>query len=47
MTGETLYLYLAILAEAVSVVLVREIRTNQNPVYFFSKAVAGPETRYQ
>jgi hypothetical protein len=45
MAGEVLYLYLAISAEAVSVVLVRDIWTNKNHVYFYSKALAGPEIR--
>jgi len=47
MVGETLYLYLAISMEAVSTILVREIGTNQNSVYFCSKALAIPETHYQ
>lgn len=45
MAGETPYLYLAISTEAVSAVLVREIGTNQNLVYFCSKALVGLETR--
>ena len=47
MAGEVLYLYLAISVEVVSVVLVREIRTNKNRLYFCSKALPGPETLYQ
>ncbi|MCI06506.1 hypothetical protein A2U01_0027566, partial [Trifolium medium] len=47
MEGETLYIYLAVSTEAVSVVLVREVGTNQSPVYFVSKALSGPELRYQ
>jgi len=47
MAGETLYLYLVILAEAVSVVLVGEVGTNQSLVYFCSKALARPKRRYQ
>jgi ribonuclease HI len=47
MKDEILFLYLAISAEAVSAVLVREAGTSQNPVYFISKALAGPEVRYQ
>jgi hypothetical protein len=47
MAGETMYLYLEISEEAVSTFLVRDIRTNQNLVYFCSKALAGPDTRYQ
>lgn len=40
-------MYLAISEEAFKTFLVREIGTNQSPVYFCSKALAGPETRYQ
>ncbi|MCI06143.1 gag-pol polyprotein, partial [Trifolium medium] len=47
MEGETLYIYLVVSTEAVSVVLVREIGTNQNPVYFISKALSGPKLTYQ
>ena len=47
MAGETLYLYLAISAEAFNAILVREIGTKKNLVYFCSKSLAGPETRYQ
>lgn len=42
-----MYLYLAISAEAVNDVLVREEGTNQTPNYFFLKALVGPESRYQ
>src|ERR1043165_5353242 len=44
---ETLYLYLAVSNEAVSAVLIRETEDGQKPVYFTSKALQGPETRYQ
>ncbi|MCI39883.1 hypothetical protein A2U01_0061115, partial [Trifolium medium] len=47
MEGETLYIYLTVLTEAVSAVLVKEIGTNQSPIYFISKALFGPELRYQ
>lgn len=47
MVGETMYLYLAISAEAVNDVLVKEEGTNQTPNYFFLKALVGPESRYQ
>ncbi|MCI93259.1 hypothetical protein A2U01_0114557, partial [Trifolium medium] len=43
MEGETLYIYLAVSAEAVSATLVKEVGTNQSPVYFISKALSGPE----
>lgn len=45
--GETLYLYLAITDEALSVVLVRQDNSKQNPICFVSKALQGPELRYQ
>jgi len=32
--------------EAVRVVLVKEVGTNQSPVHFCSKALAKPKTRY-
>ncbi|GAU50120.1 hypothetical protein TSUD_192410 [Trifolium subterraneum] len=43
---EKLYLYLAIAAEAISAVLIREIEQGQKPVYFVSRALQGPELRY-
>jgi len=46
MEGENLFVYLAISMEAISAVLVREVGTNQSPVCFCSKALAGPKTRY-
>ncbi|XP_058753186.1 uncharacterized protein LOC131626387 [Vicia villosa] len=45
--GETLYLYLAVAAEAVSAALIRETPEGQRPIYFTSKALHGPEVRYQ
>src|ERR1051325_7603682 len=45
--GETLYLYLAVSNEAVSAALIRETEEGQKPVYLTSKALQGPETRYQ
>ncbi|MCH79610.1 gag-pol polyprotein [Trifolium medium] len=44
---EVLYLYLAVSSEAVSAALVRETTEGQKPVYFTSKALQGPELRYQ
>jgi len=44
---EVLYLYLSVSSDAVSAVLVRETPEGQKPVYFTSKALLGPETRYQ
>nr|XP_027118756.1 uncharacterized protein LOC113735999 [Coffea arabica] len=44
--GETLFLYLSACNEAVSAVLVREDRGAQRPVYYVSRALQGPETRY-
>ncbi|XP_071924819.1 uncharacterized protein [Coffea arabica] len=40
--GETLFLYLS----ACSAVLVREDRGAQKPIYYVSRALQGPETRY-
>ncbi|XP_058726390.1 uncharacterized protein LOC131597732 [Vicia villosa] len=45
--GETLYLYLVVAAEAVSEALIRETPEGQRPIYFTSKALQGPEVRYQ
>jgi hypothetical protein len=45
--GETLYLYLSVSSDAVSAMLIRETTEGQKPVYFTSKALLGPETRYQ
>jgi hypothetical protein len=42
-----MYLYLSVSFDAVSVVLVRETTEGQKPVYFTSKALLEPETRYQ
>ncbi|MCH96111.1 gag-pol polyprotein, partial [Trifolium medium] len=44
---ETLYVYLAVSSEAVSAALIRETTEGQKPVYFTSKALQGPELRYQ
>nr|XP_025625585.1 uncharacterized protein LOC112717875 [Arachis hypogaea] len=44
--GEPLYLYLAIMGEALAVVLVREEGKAQQPVYFMSRALQGTELRY-
>lgn len=45
--GKTLYLYLAVVEEAISATLVRENTEGQKPVYFISKALQGLELRYQ
>ncbi|XP_071900977.1 uncharacterized protein [Coffea arabica] len=44
--GETLFLYLSACSEAISAVLVREDGGIQRPVYYVSRALQGPETRY-
>ncbi|MCI29151.1 hypothetical protein A2U01_0050360, partial [Trifolium medium] len=44
---EILYIYLAVSSEAVSAALIRETTEGQKPVYFTSKALQGPEIRYQ
>ena len=45
--GEVLSIYLAASDEAISAVLVRVEGERQLPVYFISRALKGPETRYQ
>ncbi|XP_058766110.1 uncharacterized protein LOC131639642 [Vicia villosa] len=45
--GKTLYLYLVVATEAVSAALIRETPEGQKPIYFTSKALKGPEVRYQ
>ena len=42
-----LYLYLAVTAESISAALIRETREGPKPIYFTSKALQGPELRYQ
>ncbi|XP_027088643.2 uncharacterized protein [Coffea arabica] len=44
--GETLFLYLSACNETVSAVLVREDRGAQRPIYYVSRALQGPKTRY-
>ncbi|XP_019432725.1 PREDICTED: uncharacterized protein LOC109339689 [Lupinus angustifolius] len=44
---EILYVYLAVYDGAVAAVLIRETAEGQSPVYFTSKALQGPELRYQ
>jgi dsDNA-binding SOS-regulon protein len=44
---EALYLYLAVTSEAISATLIRETTKGQKPMYFTSKALQGPELRYQ
>ena len=44
--GEDLYLYLAVLASAVSAAMIREEGTKQLPVYYVSQAFQGAESRY-
>ncbi|XP_071918830.1 uncharacterized protein [Coffea arabica] len=44
--GKTLFLYLSACNETVSVVLVREDKGVQRPIYYVSRALQGPETRY-
>ena len=42
-----MFLYLAVSDEAISATLIREMFDGQKPVYFTSKALQGPEVRYQ
>ena len=44
--GEVLYLYLATTEHAISVVLVREDKKIQKPVYYVSKRLLGAESRH-
>ena len=44
--GETLYLYISASQLAISTVLVKEKDQAQHPIYFVSRALQGPETRY-
>jgi len=45
--GKVLHLHLYVSSDAISAFLVRETPEGQKPVYFPSKALLGPETRYQ
>ncbi|GKU90818.1 hypothetical protein SLEP1_g4769 [Rubroshorea leprosula] len=44
--GESLYLYLAVTAEAISSVLLREENKNQKPICYVSKVLQGAEQNY-
>ena len=46
-TGEPLFIYLAVSDKAISAALIRETPNKQKPDYFTSKALQGPEVRYQ
>lgn len=45
-TGEDLFLYLAVSANAVSAALIRKETNNQKPAFYVSKALIAAETRY-
>ncbi|KFK32352.1 hypothetical protein AALP_AA6G230500 [Arabis alpina] len=45
-TGEPLFLYIAVSETAVSAVLVREERGEQKPIFYVSKTLTDAETRY-
>jgi len=45
--GVPLRLYFAVTERAINFVLVQEQDQVQRPIYFVSKALQGPETRYQ
>lgn len=45
--GETLYLYLAVTEETLGVILIKEIKLGQRPIYFISKVLHGSRTIYQ
>ncbi|XP_072066641.1 uncharacterized protein [Arachis hypogaea] len=44
--GEPLYLYLSVTEEALATVLIREEEKTQQPVYFVSRVLQGPELKY-
>ncbi|KAI3470100.1 hypothetical protein Pfo_026763 [Paulownia fortunei] len=44
--GETLFLYLAVATEAISVVLVQKVGRAHRPIYYTSKILQGAEQRY-
>ncbi|XP_012851511.1 PREDICTED: uncharacterized protein LOC105971204 [Erythranthe guttata] len=44
--GDTLFLYLAISADAISAVLIRDGEKGHQPIYYISRALQGPEHRY-
>ena len=46
MTGEELYLYLAVTPHVMSLALAREEGRVQKPVYYISRALRGAEERY-
>ncbi|RDX77401.1 Retrovirus-related Pol polyprotein from transposon 17.6, partial [Mucuna pruriens] len=45
--GTPLYLYISVSNDAFSAVLVQEKEGEQQPIYFISKVLQGPEKRYQ
>ncbi|KAI5442710.1 hypothetical protein KIW84_011663 [Lathyrus oleraceus] len=45
--GETWYLYLAIIEQAVNFVLIRNPNSNQSHVYFISEALTETKAQYQ
>jgi hypothetical protein len=45
--GNTLIIYLTVVDEVVSVVLIREEGKSQLPIYFVSRALQGVEVNYQ
>lgn len=44
--GETLYLYLIVANEAISVTLVKEAGESQKPIYFVWNTLQGAKLRY-
>ncbi|PNY16673.1 hypothetical protein L195_g013398, partial [Trifolium pratense] len=47
MLGNVLYLYLAVLDRAMSLVLVQMIEGKEKPIYFVSRTLRGAEAKYQ
>lgn len=44
--GGPLIIYLSVSSNAVSVVLVKDLNGDQHPIYYVSKSLPDPETRY-
>ena len=44
--GDVLSLYVAVSPAAVSSVLIKEYRSEQKPIFYTSRSITGPETRY-
>jgi hypothetical protein len=45
--GDTLIIYLAVTAEAISAILIREVGKSKLSIYFVSRALQGAKVNYQ